>query len=228
VKKGLTLTLLLIPILTIVALTVFYINSSSTIVYPGLAKEKEKALSEEKKKQIEEEKKQIEEKKQKALQEEQNKFESMAPKEHLEKAKTLAILEPETEKHLLKIPKDAKEWPEAQAILKKIKYAIHQKELDAKRRSIAQDKRAREQAIKIRKEIAAGLERQYLDNGADVYVTTSGSNHTTLRIKWVLMSRPEVYDTINRTREMDTFKALGFKEIVFSNGFGDAWTHRLN
>ena len=101
------------------------------------------------------------------------------------------------------------------AILKKIKYAIHQKELDAKRRSIAQDKRAREQAIKIRKEIAAGLERQYLDNGADVYVTTSGSNHTTLRIKWVLMSRPEVYDTINRTREMDTFKALGFKEIVF-------------
>jgi len=57
VKKGLTLTLLLIPILTIVALTVFYINSSSTIVYPGLAKEKEKALSEEKKKQIEEEKK---------------------------------------------------------------------------------------------------------------------------------------------------------------------------
>ena len=49
-KKGLTLTLLLIPILTIVALTVFYINSSSTIVYPGLAKEKEKALSEEKKK----------------------------------------------------------------------------------------------------------------------------------------------------------------------------------
>jgi len=222
VKKGLTLTLLLIPILTIVALTVFYINSSSTIVYPGLAKEKEKALSEEKKKQIEEEKKQIEEKKQKALQEEQNKFESMAPKEHLEKAKTLAILEPETEKHLLKIPKDA------QAILKKIKYAIHQKELDAKRRSIAQDKRAREQAIKIRKEIAAGLERQYLDNGADVYVTTSGSNHTTLRIKWVLMSRPEVYDTINRTREMDTFKALGFKEIVFSNGFGDAWTHRLN
>ncbi len=160
------------------------------------------------------------EKMQTIISEKQIEFENMSAKVHLEKAKELGLMDSDAEKHLLAISSDTKEWADAQLMLKKINKIKHQNALE-------EEKAKRKQEITKRKDFAKLLEKTYLDNGSDVYVSTSGNNHTVLRIKWVLMSRPQVHDTVNRQEEMSMLKALGFKKIIFSDGFEEGWTYDL-
>jgi|GEM_PF-1073146 len=161
----------------------------------------------------------------------QEHFNKMTAKEHLEKAKNSFITDPDIRKHLFAIPRESKEWPEAQKVLKKIEQLEKEVQAEeAKRQKIKEAEEAKRQKIKEienRKEFAEILERTYLERMADVYVGTSGKEHTILTIKWILMSRPEVHDTINREEEMKIIKGMGFKKIVFTNGYDSTWTHNL-
>ncbi len=79
-------------------------------------------------------------------------------------------------------------------------------------------------AIAARQEFAEQYERRLLNGGLDVYITLEGPEKTTMRIKYVLWSRPLVYKFINDEIIAKRFRELGFKKLIFDTGFGERWT----
>ena len=78
-----------------------------------------------------------------------------------------------------------------------------------------------------RKQASAALERFMLGRGVDTYISVSGKDNTTLTVKYVLMSRPAVYQLVNDQNErgfMPMVRDLGFRKLVFTDGFKDTWT----
>jgi hypothetical protein len=86
--------------------------------------------------------------------------------------------------------------------------------------------RKREKAAEVttRSEYAKQYERNLLEAGMDVYVSTSGPQHTTLRIQYVLLSRPVVYQIINDRALMRNWRELGFKKALFTDGYNETYT----
>jgi hypothetical protein len=76
-----------------------------------------------------------------------------------------------------------------------------------------------------RKEFASELERGYLKSGMDVTVRVTGGSSTTLQIQYVLMSRPMVYKIANETNFLARCRDLGFKVVVFTDGFDATWRY---
>jgi len=91
---------------------------------------------------------------------------------------------------------------------------------------------ARDDAIKrvtnhkARLDYAEGLEKIFLDQGMDVYVSTSGSQNEYLRLKYILWSRPLVLKAANDGGILDKARDLGFKTVVFDTGYG-TWRYDL-
>jgi hypothetical protein len=68
------------------------------------------------------------------------------------------------------------------------------------------------------------FEKKMLEAGMDVYVSTSGPEHTTLHIQYVLMSRPLVYKMVNDKEIRAYWRALGFRKAIFTDGHSDTYT----
>ena len=58
----------------------------------------------------------------------------------------------------------------------------------------------------------------------DMYVRTSGPGNTTITFRYVLMSRPMVYNLVNDAGFMAKLRSLGFKKAVFTDGYDETWT----
>ena len=71
------------------------------------------------------------------------------------------------------------------------------------------------------------LEKVYLSKGMDVEVSVSGTDNTTIKLKYVLMSRPLVYQMTNDSSVTGKLRELGFKKIIFTDGYRNTWTHDL-
>ena len=57
----------------------------------------------------------------------------------------------------------------------------------------------------------------------DVKVSATGTKKDQLRLKYVLMSQPLVYKFQNKVKLPEQAKALGFKKIIYSDGYNESW-----
>lgn len=89
--------------------------------------------------------------------------------------------------------------------------------------------------LKKRQEIADGMENLFLDQGMDATVTAGGRGKTVLTIKYALMSRPFVHlftkkmleakvDETGWSNSFQNLKQVGFKHIVFTDGYSSTWS----
>jgi hypothetical protein len=88
----------------------------------------------------------------------------------------------------------------------------------------ADEQRLAKEARKRRQEYASKAETIFLDNWQSATVTTSGKDDATLRIEYVLVSKALVYQFLKRDGFVAGCKALGFKRLVFSDGYNQSWS----
>jgi hypothetical protein len=120
----------------------------------------------------------------------------------------------EAEMELVNIEKGAKEYPEAQQLLKKIRKWKADWYKAAERRKIESH---REERILY----ATSLEKEFLEKGYDAYVKVTGKDATTLTLKCVLFSRPIIYNLTKDGKLFRTWYDMGFRKVIFSDG----WRH---
>lgn len=76
-----------------------------------------------------------------------------------------------------------------------------------------------------RQAFAEQMEGKYLQKGLDVHVSVHGKKKTTLQLKYVLMSRPTVYQLVNDESFETMVRGMGFKKVVFTDGYDSTWTY---
>lgn len=119
----------------------------------------------------------------------------------------------EARKQLESIPPSAKEYPEAQRLMREVEH--REKEIDRLSRMGA------------REIVAEQMEKKMLSEGMDFEFSVSGADKTVLRVKYVLMSRPLVYKLTNETDFLQNLKDAGFKKVIFTDGYDESWTYDL-
>ncbi len=78
--------------------------------------------------------------------------------------------------------------------------------------------RFRRMTVSIRQQYARQLEENFLNRGMDVVVTLEGQDKATIRLKYVLWSRPLIRQVITDStifESPDLLKARGFKRLIF-------------
>ena len=123
------------------------------------------------------------------------------------------------------------DWPradEAAALLKRMRAAdaaVYKLAEDERKRRSAEVERILEKGrLAVRKKYPAQAERAFLDNGMDVYVTTVGKDARTLRIRYILMSRPLVHQMQNNGSLISTWREAGFHRVIMTDGYNSRWT----
>ncbi|MNF67105.1 hypothetical protein D3C84_489110 [compost metagenome] len=71
---------------------------------------------------------------------------------------------------------------------------------------------------------ASASEKIFVKSGMDVEVSATGSKKEQLRLKYVLMSQPLVYKFQNEVKLPEQARAIGFKKIIYSDGYDHTWT----
>jgi hypothetical protein len=133
------------------------------------------------------------------------------------------VVEP-PEDYLRTISKASPEYKEAQKLLAGIekeneRIRKQQAQLQAQQQ-IANQKAEREAIIDR-------LESNLLKQGMDFYFNWEGPGGDTLRIKYVLMSRPVVYNITNETDFLNNLRAVGVKKVIFTDGYDESWSYNL-
>ncbi len=158
-------------------------------------------------------------------------FDSLTPSEHLKIAKeeinkydfkkgemgSLA----EAKRHLAAISENSPEYKEVKKLEPKIKQL--EKEIDRQAKIIT------EKLMAInRKNYAKEYENLLLNNARmDTTITTSGKNDTTLKFKFILVSRVFVNELTKDGKLVNHWRSMGFKTIIFTNGYNETWTMNL-
>lgn len=119
--------------------------------------------------------------------------------------------------HFNQMPKDSPEYKKASEIYAK----TTEERAKAKKES---DKIVAATMIVQRQNFADAYERQLLDQGMDVYVSALGKSRQTLKVKWILVSRPLVYKMINDPNFVSKLREMGFKKLVMTDGYDDTWS----
>ena len=143
----------------------------------------------------------------------------------------------DSKKKLATLTKASPHYAEAQTLLasmavedKKFATVAFKEAADAKKQAADLSKAQEPLEIAARKAYATNLEKQFLEQRMDTTVRANGSKSTALSIKWVLASRVTAHDLANAGL-IDQAKALGFKSVVFFNGFdselGERWSWDL-
>ncbi|MBP6750369.1 MAG: hypothetical protein KA144_12070 [Xanthomonadaceae bacterium] len=70
---------------------------------------------------------------------------------------------------------------------------------------------------------ASASEEIFVKSGMDVNVSATGKKKEQLRLKYVLMSQPLVYKFQNELKLPEQARALGFKKIIYSDGYNESW-----
>lgn len=83
-------------------------------------------------------------------------------------------------------------------------------------------------AQQIREMYAGTMEEAFVKSGFDAKVSAGGKGKERLTIKFALMSQPLVYKFQNEMNIPSQAKNVGFKKVVYTNGFegslGETWT----
>lgn len=119
----------------------------------------------------------------------------------------------DAEKHIEAIKPESKEYSEAQAL---------KKEVDRRKAEIE-----RLAGIMTREFMAKQLEQNYLQKGLDVYVSLHDKNKSTMKLRFVLFSRPLVHNLSNDPEFIGALRKSGFKKIIFTDGYDSSWTMSL-
>lgn len=154
-------------------------------------------------------------------------FQKMSPGEHLEKARNLPLLHPDTTAHLDAIPRTSKESTEADRIREEIKQAQKKEKQNQAKRQKEQAIRDKLAPISARQAFAKVYEAALLSQMMDAHVSTSGKEHTILRVEYILMNRPLVYNLSNDTEYVGQLRSMGFKKIIFTDGYDHSWSFTL-
>jgi hypothetical protein len=73
--------------------------------------------------------------------------------------------------------------------------------------------------------MAKTMENQLLGKGLNVDVNAVGPHYTTLRLKWILVSKMTAYQFTQDGQ--DTLRGLeraGFKHFTITDGYDESWT----
>lgn len=106
-----------------------------------------------------------------------------------------------------------------------LKLSARKNSLLAKERAAAE--RAQEAAtIALRRKFASAYENELLDKGFNVDVTTEGRNATTLRLKWILVSKVIAHQ-FDKGGVVPEMRKLGFKKFILTDGYDETWTWDL-
>jgi hypothetical protein len=83
-------------------------------------------------------------------------------------------------------------------------------------------------SVQVRQMYASATEESFMKDGMDISVTASGAMKDQLRLKFALMSQPLIYKLQNEVDLPKVARSLGFRKIVYTNGFegsmGNTWT----
>jgi len=66
-----------------------------------------------------------------------------------------------------------------------------------------------------------------LDAGLDVDVKAIGPKHTTLRVKWVLVSKVVAHQLTKQSDFFQSARELGFRRIEMTDGYDETWSWKL-
>lgn len=82
---------------------------------------------------------------------------------------------------------------------------------------------AKRVVLKLREDVATGLEDSFLADGNDAHVSVRGKDKTILRIKWTLCGRPVLHNLVDGENAAN-LRNVGFNKIECLDGFGGrAW-----
>jgi hypothetical protein len=92
------------------------------------------------------------------------------------------------------------------------------------RRTTALSKKlAAKYMVQQRKQFAAKLENDYLDQGLDITVSATGSQSTVLRLKWILVSRVMAHQFSKNAELFANLRDAGFSRLVITDGYDETW-----
>jgi hypothetical protein len=107
----------------------------------------------------------------------------------------------------------------------KTKAELKQEAAEQKRQ--AEEEAKNDEAIRV--VMAKTMENTFLGKGFNVDVNAIGPHHTTLRLKWVLVSKVTAYQIAQDDQEtLMSLKKAGFKKFTITNGYDESWTWTLN
>ncbi|MBA4416484.1 MAG: hypothetical protein C0392_01030 [Syntrophus sp. (in: bacteria)] len=156
-----------------------------------------------------------------------DKFKAMSPTEHLKQAQALSIRDPETIRHLKAIPNDAPERLEADKIVAQIKKGEDEDRKEEAKRKREQAVRDKNAPILERQRFAKEYEHGLLKQMMDVHVSTTGKEHNVLKIRYVLMNRPLVYNLWNNEDYKTKLIMMGFEKLICTDGYDNTWSIKL-
>jgi len=126
-----------------------------------------------------------------------------------------------------KIPETAKEYVEAQELLKQVdaisKKIIAKDEKEQNEKVAAQAKMDAVLAEDRRIKFASTAEYAFLDSRMNVTVTTFGKNNKQLKLKYALMSKVFLHEVL-KSNFAENAKKVGFTKITFTDGYNDTFT----
>jgi len=166
----------------------------------------------------------------------EQRFNAMSSKEHIAEATKLLVVDaPEgdvqtAESHLAAAQKDAQK--QVAAIRAKFKSA--QAAADDKRKKTAaaeqkkQEDEDRQTRETVRRALAASTQDGMLRQGYDMKISAVGPEHRILRIEWVLMNRPAIYQMIHAPSFWDSLREDGFTKVIATDGYDQTWTWKLD
>ncbi len=112
----------------------------------------------------------------------------------------------------------SKEYPDAQNLLVRANKELDQKVLNAE----AKFKK------EARKEYGKTLENYLLDNAKmDTKIRTYGKDYTSLKIEYILTSRVMVNELTKDGKLPSIWEQMGFKRVIFTDGYYNTWTMDL-
>jgi hypothetical protein len=160
-------------------------------------------------------------------------FRRLTPRQHLDKAAALLkVGSPNSStdeglKHLAAIPPGSPENKEVNRIRNRYEAAEKRRKLEAlaAHEAAAKQKTALEGTLKrmLRDEFAKGLENTLLDKGFNVDVSATGIDHTTLHMKWILVSKVVAHQFSKQADFFDSARNMGFRRFEITDGYRETW-----
>lgn len=122
---------------------------------------------------------------------------------------------------------------EGQGIALLKQYEAEKRSADRAASALALQNQKKEQAYaevvntSLRIAMAKTVENAMLADGYNVDVNAIGTNHTTLRIKWIGVSKVMAYQMSQQPETFETARKNGFKKLVITDGYDETWTWTL-
>lgn len=92
----------------------------------------------------------------------------------------------------------------------------------------AEARKRAEELLAARIQFAKDYEYSLLDEGIDATVTLHGTNSTTLKLKWIFISKVAAHELGKNTELFQNLRELGFKKFIITDGYYETWYWNLD